>query len=79
MPPRLLYASPPHTHPFPLKAVVVGARYDAYVPPASVRRLHEAWPGSRLRWVDGGHVSSFVQHPPAFREAILESLVLASS
>ncbi|KAG4996637.1 hypothetical protein JHK85_028076 [Glycine max] len=33
--------------------------YDGYIPKHSVLELQKAWPGSEVRWVTGGHVSSF--------------------
>jgi proline iminopeptidase len=39
-----------------LPAVIVQGRYDVICPPVSAYRLHQAWPGSRLRLVaDAGH------------------------
>lgn len=32
---------------------------DGYIPKHSVLELQKAWPGSEVRWVTGGHVSSF--------------------
>ncbi|KXZ50280.1 hypothetical protein GPECTOR_17g919 [Gonium pectorale] len=55
-------------------AVIVAARDDAYVSGESVRQLHEYWPGSELRMVSGGHVSAFLMHQDAFRQAIRDSL-----
>lgn len=39
-----------------LPCVIVQGRYDVICPPVSAYRLHQAWPGSRLRMVpDAGH------------------------
>jgi proline iminopeptidase len=39
-----------------LPAVIVQGRYDVICPPVSAYRLHQAWPGYRLRMVpDAGH------------------------
>jgi proline iminopeptidase len=39
-----------------LPAVIVQGRYDVICPPVSAYRLHQAWPGSRLRLIeDAGH------------------------
>ena len=39
-----------------LPCVIVQGRYDVICPPVTAYRLHQAWPGSRLRMVvDGGH------------------------
>ncbi|RXH76621.1 hypothetical protein DVH24_019509 [Malus domestica] len=36
--------------------------------------LQKAWPGSEVRWVTGGHVSSFLLHDSEFRRAIVDGL-----
>lgn len=39
-----------------LPAVIVQGRYDAICPPLAAYRLHQAWPGARLRMIpDAGH------------------------
>ncbi len=39
-----------------LPCVIVQGRYDVICPPLSAHRLHQAWPGSRMRMVaDAGH------------------------
>lgn len=58
----------------PDAAVLVAATEDAYVAPQSVIDLHRHLPGSEIRWIPGGHVSSFLLHQPTFREAIVDSL-----
>ncbi|GLI69895.1 hypothetical protein VaNZ11_014551 [Volvox africanus] len=55
-------------------AIIVAAQDDAYVSSESVQQLHRYWQGSELRMVTGGHVSSFLMHQEAFREAIRDSL-----
>ncbi|OAY77158.1 Uncharacterized protein ACMD2_15146 [Ananas comosus] len=47
---------------------------DGYIPKHSVLELQRAWPGSEVRWVTGGHVSSFLLHNDAFRKAIVDAL-----
>ena len=54
--------------------MLVGATDDAYVSPQSVRELAAHWPGSEVRWVQGGHVSAFLLQQPAFRRAINDSV-----
>eukprot|EP01094_Clydonella_sp_ATCC50884_P024589 TRINITY_DN6206_c0_g1_i2.p1 TRINITY_DN6206_c0_g1~~TRINITY_DN6206_c0_g1_i2.p1 ORF type:complete len:783 (-),score=168.07 TRINITY_DN6206_c0_g1_i2:74-2422(-) len=56
-------------------AIQVSASSDGYIPGTGVH-VHEHWKGSELRWVPGGHVSSFVVPSAlrAFRCAILDSL-----
>ncbi|KAK2077217.1 hypothetical protein QBZ16_004851 [Prototheca wickerhamii] len=57
----------------PRAAVLVGATGDAYIDPGEVLQLHAFLQGSELRWVPGGHVSSFVLHQEAFRKAIVDA------
>ena len=47
---------------------------DGYIPKHSVMELQKAWPGSEVRWVTGGHVSSFLLHNGEFRRAIVDGL-----
>ncbi|CAN1773057.1 Protein ABHD18 [Linum perenne] len=47
---------------------------DGYVPNYSALELQKAWPGSEVRWVKGGHVSSFILHNSEFRRAIKDGL-----
>ncbi|MED6139063.1 hypothetical protein PIB30_080339 [Stylosanthes scabra] len=47
---------------------------DGYIPKHSVLELQKAWTGSEVRWVTGGHVSSFLLHNGEFRRAIVDSL-----
>ena len=58
----------------PDAAILVAATEDAYVSPQSVLDLHRHLPGSEVRWIPGGHVSSFLMHQPTFRNAIVDSL-----
>ncbi len=57
----------------PHAAVLVGCRRDGYVDPVTVERLHRHWPGSELRWVDGGHVGGWLFHRDTFRRAIRDA------
>ncbi|KAI3423963.1 hypothetical protein D9Q98_009797 [Chlorella vulgaris] len=54
--------------------VIVGALQDAYVSPQSVLELQQHLEGSEVRWVPGGHVTSFLLHHRSFRAAIVDSL-----
>jgi hypothetical protein len=47
---------------------------DGYIPKHSVLQLQNAWPGTEVRWVIGGHVSSFLLHNGEFRRAIVDGL-----
>nr|GMD39756.1 protein ABHD18 [Ipomoea batatas] len=58
----------------PSSAIFVAATDDGYIPRHSVLELQKAWPGSEVRWVTGGHVSSFLLHNGEFRRAIVDGL-----
>ncbi|MDQ5986749.1 MAG: hypothetical protein CSYNP_02482 [Syntrophus sp. SKADARSKE-3] len=58
----------------PQWAVFIGARKDAYISEKSIRLLHEHWPGSRLRWIESGHVGAFLFYRKAFLNAIMDAL-----
>ncbi len=57
----------------PAAAVLVAARNDAYIPPESAAKLHRHWPGSSLRWLEGGHVGAFLFHREIFVETIVQA------
>ncbi|XP_010464967.1 PREDICTED: protein ABHD18-like [Camelina sativa] len=58
----------------PDAVIFVAATDDGYIPKHSVLELQKAWPGSEVRWVTGGHVSSFLLHNGEFRRAIVDGL-----
>ncbi|KAF6158670.1 hypothetical protein GIB67_040184 [Kingdonia uniflora] len=58
----------------PEAVIFVGATDDGYIPKHSVLQFQKAWPGSEVRWVTGGHVSSFLLHNDEFRRAIVDAL-----
>ncbi|KZV44786.1 hypothetical protein F511_28375 [Dorcoceras hygrometricum] len=58
----------------PNAVIFVAATDDGYIPKHSVLELQKAWPGSEVRWVSGGHVSSFLLHNGQFRKAIVDGL-----
>ncbi|KAK7278848.1 hypothetical protein RJT34_23886 [Clitoria ternatea] len=58
----------------PNAVILVAATDDGYIPKHSVLELQKAWPGSEVRWVTGGHVSSFLLHNDEFRRAIVDGL-----
>ncbi|KAF3583977.1 hypothetical protein F2Q69_00031843 [Brassica cretica] len=58
----------------PDAVIFVAATDDGYIPKHSVLELQKAWPGSEVRWVTGGHVSSFILHNDEFRRAIVDGL-----
>ncbi|KAK3258462.1 hypothetical protein CYMTET_32488, partial [Cymbomonas tetramitiformis] len=64
----------------PRAVMMVAALEDLYVDPDCAARLHAAWPGSVLRWVQGGHVSAFLQRHTRdqFRAAIVDALNMLS-
>lgn len=53
---------------------LVAAEYDAYQPRGSVTPLNQLWPGSNIRYVKNGHVSSYLFQQSVFRQAIYDSL-----
>ena len=55
-------------------AVVVGGSDDGYVGTQSVRDVGAHLAGSELRWVKGGHVSSFIMQHGSFVSAMVDSL-----
>eukprot|EP00899_Mesostigma_viride_P023631 jgi/Mesvir1/4452/Mv06957-RA.1 len=57
----------------PDAAIIVAATDDCYIPKYSVTALSDAWAGCEVRWVKGGHVSSFILHNKTFQEAIHDS------
>ncbi|XP_073526115.1 protein ABHD18-like [Phyllobates terribilis] len=58
----------------PNAVIFVAATDDGYIPNHSVLELQKAWPGSEVRWVNGGHVSSILLHSGEFRRAIMDGL-----
>ncbi|GLT88271.1 hypothetical protein SLE2022_063050 [Rubroshorea leprosula] len=58
----------------PNAVIFVAATDDGYIPKYFVRELQKAWPGSEVRWVTGGHVSSFLLHNGEFCRAIIDAL-----
>ncbi|XP_023321753.1 protein ABHD18 [Eurytemora carolleeae] len=52
---------------------IVAAKYDAYQPQGRVKPLEDLWRGSNIRFVEEGHVSSYLFHQNVFREAIYDS------
>jgi pimeloyl-ACP methyl ester carboxylesterase len=59
---------------WPSAAILVAARRDGYVDPHEVERLHRHWPGSELRWIEGGHVTAFLSAHGCFRQAVADAL-----
>lgn len=52
---------------------IVTAKYDAYQPRRGVQPLDQLWPGSKIRYVEKGHVGSYLFNQNVFREAIYDS------
>jgi hypothetical protein len=57
----------------PSRAYLQGAKRDLVVPSYSVKKIHENWPGSKLSWLPGTHVSSLALHSRGFRKLISSS------
>lgn len=53
-------------------AIWLGARRDAYVDPSSSMLNAEAWPGSKMRWLNSGHVSTTIFHRNQYLRGIQE-------
>ncbi len=68
------YPPPPAPH----AAVLVSAGRDAYIPAWSPTALHEHWKGSTLRWLNTGHVTSFIFKRASFQDAVADSLATLS-
>ncbi len=62
---------PPPVH--PASAILVGARYDGYIPEDEVEALHQHWPGSELRWVETGHLTGALLGKRAHLRAIVDA------
>lgn len=58
----------------PDAAVFVAAKDDAYASADSTEEIHRYWQGSEIRWLPGGHVSSYIFRMNAFCGAIKDSL-----
>lgn len=54
--------------------LLVGGTEDISTPPETMRALHRAVPGSRLRMIDGAAHLSNIDQPERFNEAIVEAL-----
>ncbi|KJE97436.1 hypothetical protein CAOG_07296 [Capsaspora owczarzaki ATCC 30864] len=53
--------------------VIVVARNDAYIPLPYAEELSHLWPGSEVRYVGGGHVSSFLLRQGVFKQATMDA------
>ena len=52
------------------RAHFIGFRRDGIVPAESVRALQAHWPGSRISWIDTGHVVGFLRSHHALADGI---------
>jgi len=57
----------------PSRAILIACRHDGFIPPEEAEALHRHWPGSELRWVEGGHFTGLVLHHQAHRRALLDA------
>jgi len=57
----------------PASAIVVGSRFDGYIPEHEVEALHAHWPGSELRWIDTGHLTGAVLGKRSHLRAIVDA------
>jgi esterase/lipase len=54
-------------------AFLVGCASDGYVLAKEVKRLHEHWPGSTLRWLPAGHVTGLFFFRAALCDAVVDA------
>lgn len=57
----------------PTRALILGAKRDAIVPPKDVIALGKHW-GVSPRWIDEGHVSAIALRPRALAQAIIDAM-----
>ncbi len=55
------------------RAILLGARHDAFILPEEVHRLARHWSQSELRWMDAGHTTGWLFCRTAIREAITDA------
>lgn len=60
----------------PQSAIIVALRQDAIIPVSEVMALHEHWPGSRLRWIEGSHATNVFGRVRAIREAVYDAFAI---
>jgi hypothetical protein len=63
----------------PSRAHLVGFTDDGWVDRDNVRTLHRHWPGSRLSWLEGGHVSGMLFRTEVLREIVAGAFGLEST
>ena len=54
-------------------AVLVGCKRDGYILADEVKRLHQHWPGSTLRWLPAGHVTGLLFFRAALCDAVADA------
>ena len=73
---RLIEAADLTRHAPPLRAdaaVLVGCVRDGYVLPTEIKRLHEYWQGSELRWLRAGHVTAVIRRRSVLGGAVADA------
>jgi len=58
----------------PSLIIVIAAKDDAYVPRNGYQPLDHIWPGCDVRFIDGGHITSYVLHQGLFKKTIAEAV-----
>ena len=58
----------------PAAAVLANPKLDGYIPRSAFEGLHDHWPGSELRWIDGGHASTMLWRKAELALAIVDSV-----
>ena len=61
-----LYPRPPSTRGF----IIVAAKEDAYIPLEDIELFKDFWPGAEMRYLQTGHVGSFLFHNADYLTAI---------
>lgn len=47
--------------------IALCAKHDGYVPREGCSKLEDIWPGATVRYLEGGHVSSYIKYLELFR------------
>lgn len=47
--------------------IALCAKNDGYVPREGCSKLEDIWPGATVRYLEGGHVSSYIKYLDLFR------------
>jgi pimeloyl-ACP methyl ester carboxylesterase len=56
------------------RAIIIASKDDAIVPPHEAVALHEHWDGSKIRWLPGGHMTSYMLARESMRRAMYDAM-----